>query len=285
MLNVAKYVPQMKRKVVNLDLLFNTKQKNKETQTSTFMLRNSVKINKGTENDAASCNGVPMTCNAGEEVPITAVYPLGVNEVFADCAFKEVEGEARSEIIAVTTEEWALTEATYGYSTFTGTDITTEANAPELVNIQDQIALAVNTLIGKGYSAKDIIVAINEKEFINMQAQKLTCCDLAVQTSDARTTASTAFGIKAVVSVPAIVLSGQIDGVMTPEEEIKFRAYVPELHPLIDYCKTALRIEDYSGSEHSGVTRIYGKELLGAGEIQAGDSETHVFYIDPAPIV
>lgn len=283
MLLDQKYVNNLKRKVVNLDLLFNTKQKEKDVKATSFMIRNSVKINSGTDDFAtASCNGVPMTCNAGEEVTITATYPIGVNEIFADCEYKEVSAEAQTEIFQVTTEEWAIEEATYAYSTITGTDITAEIAATNPVNIYDEIIEALKVMVNRKYSKKDMIVVLDEIYSLELDKMDLSCCDLAVKTSDAKSTMAKKLGVKEVVEVTSDVLNGNLEGVeLLDTEKVKFRIYVPELHPVLDYCKTPLNTHDYSGEQHQGVTRIYGKELIGAGEIQAGDSEVHMYFADP----
>lgn len=281
-INYRKYVPEMKRRTVNLDLLFNTKMKNKDTQATAFHVRNTVAIKKGnTAFASVTCNGVPMTCNAGTDVTITANYPMGANEVFADCSFMDVSDEAKADIVAATVENWALTEATFAYSTFTGTDLTTEVIALNAANTYEEIAYLVKQLTSRGYAKKDIIVAIEEGVGIDLAALDLGCCDLAVKTSDEKSVAAKKLGIKEIVEVPADVLSGNITGaVLTPATTIKIRAYVPELHPLLDYCKKDLRIEEFSSDENSNDVRIYGKEYLGAGEIQAGDSEVHAFFAD-----
>jgi hypothetical protein len=275
MLMDQQLVARLKRRSVNLDVLFNTKQKNKNAQATTFMVRNSVKINKGTADFAnVTCNGVPMTCNSGEQAVITATYPMGVNEVFADCAYKEVESQVKSEMFSITAEEWAIEEAKYGYSTFTGEDITAEVTAETLYN---QIKVGINKLIDNGYNKKDMLVVISEKLENEFQSLNLACCDLAVQMSDGKSTLGKAYGVKEVVAVPQIVINGD------ETNDVAFRVYVPEMHPLVDYCKIPLVIEDFNGEEVKG-TRIYGRELLGAGELDAGKSEVHAFFAEAAPL-
>lgn len=285
MLMDQKYVNKMKRKFIDMDALFNTKQRNKNVQATTFMIRNSVKINSGTDDFAsATCNGVPMTCNAGEEVTITATYPIGVNEIFADCEYKEVSAEAQTEIFQVTTEEWAVEEATYAYSTITGTDVTSEIIATNPINIYDEIVEALKIMVGRKYSKKDMIIVMDEFYSMDLDKLDLACCDLGVKTSDAKSTMARKLGVKQVYETTSDILNGNLEGAtLLDSEKVKFRIYVPELHPFFDYCKTPLNTHDYSGEQHQDVTRIYGKELIGAGELEAGDSEVHVFYADPTP--
>lgn len=277
-INYRAYVPEMKRRTVNLDLLFNTKSKNKDVQATSFHSRASVTIKKGTSAfSSVTCNGVPMTCNTGNDVVITANYPLGANEVFADCSFKDVSAEAKADVLSDTVERWALTEATYGYSVITGTDVT--SSAVTIPNLYEKMALLIKTLTDKGYRKQDIIVAIEEGAALDLAASDLSCCDLSVRTSDEKSTTARKLGIKEVVEMPADVISGNISGaVLTPQTTILMRAYVPELHPLLDYCKEDLRIEEFSSEENSNDVRIFGKEYLGAGELEAGDSEAHTFF-------
>jgi hypothetical protein len=265
-----EYVRNLKRRTINLDLLFNTKVKKKNQQSTTFMIRDKVKINKGTDfdGDGFDCNGIPLNCNAGTNTVFTANYPIGVNEIFTDCDYKEVETEAKAEQFQIAAEDWALTEGTYGYSLFTGKDITEQVTD---LTLYDQLIAGVDELLDNGYNKKDIIIVIAEKLENKFTSLNLACCDMAVKTSDSKSTLSAALGVKAVVGLPQAIING------SSTQDIAFRVYIHEYHTLFDYCVDPLEIEYYKGESVRG-TRIWGKEQAGGGEIDPGNSEVHAFF-------
>lgn len=279
MLNMQRFVKDYKQNHVDLSTLFNTKFMNDNAQTTTMLFRDKVVMRKGTGDFTAVCNGIPLTCNAGSRQDVTADYPLGVNEVFNDCDYRELSASEQQDQIQVVSEEWVVQEATFGYNNMTGTDLTPEMDLLTFANGYEEIAYAVKALVKNGYSKKDMIIALDENFATDLSSLDYACCDLSARLSDPKSTLAKKLGVIQAVEVPTEVLSGVIDGTpLTPETTIKFRVYIRELNSLHVWCKDDLIMENISTDELSKAPRVYGKELLGALSIDSDDSEVHAFY-------
>ena len=289
-------IPELKRMTVNLDLLFNTKARNKNGQTTSFQTRIAAKINRGS-GAIASCNGIPINCNAADIFEITAQDPFSVNEIFHDCSFKDLTPEEIMSIYTATTAEMAVYEATYGYSKQTPliTDITAEMAADTTITTTtDEIVYAIKKLTTNGYSRRDLIVALDEGIATEFAMQDLECCDYGIQSRDpqeVRTNLAKKLGVMAVVDVPTSVLSGHFEfkengtneTPLTPETTVKFRVYVKDYSMLTDYCKDEIIMRDVTDKGYAGnVTQIIGAEYLGFGVYDTNNSGVFAYMAEPA---
>lgn len=285
MLNMQRFVKDYKQNHVELSMLFNTKFMNDNAQTTTMMFRDKILFRKGTGDFTAVCNGIPLVCNAGSREEITADYPVGVNEVFNDCDYRELSAAEQQDQVQIVSEEWVVQEATYGYNNMTGTDLTAEMDAviPAFVNGYEEVAYAVKALVKNGYSKKDMIIALDENFATDLATLDYGCCDMGARLSDPKSTLAKKLGVIQALEVPTEVLSGVIDGTpLTDDTTIKFRVYIRELNSLHVWCKDDLLMENISTDELSRAPRVYGKELLGALSIDSDNSEVHAFYEAPA---
>lgn len=277
------FIDTLKKKVVPVGELFNIKYKNPTSQTDTFHMRNKITVKKDGATITGSCNGIPVTCNAGKDFQVTADQPIKINEIYNDCDYKTMKSD-KDEVSRLTlevAEVEGLAEATYGYSQMTGTDITSKIASK--TSALEEIAEGIKEVTSKGYNRKDLIIALDEIYALDLEMADLSCCDFAIRTSKAKDVLAKKTGVKMVMAVPRDVLSGNFDEQpLTPRTTVKFRVYVKDYALLKDFCRAETVIRS-AGGNYAKATQVIGEYQIGFGLVD-NEAEAHAYYeVTPPP--
>lgn len=257
-------IPELKKDYVNMDVLFNTRRKNKN-QTTTF--RTSLaggRIRTGAEAGTGYCGGIPVHCAEFDSFSVIADKPMEVNEVYPKCLEEFVASDVNSELNIIA-KEWAETEAADAYKEMLAAgifDVTADALAT--TTAADKVTVAIEKLLEEGWALQDILVVVNDSMYMALGREDITCCDRAVQTAEIGSALVNKFGIKGLIHMPTNIISGGVPADNT--EKVEVLAYVRDLAMFHTFCENTPELRSVTDLEYTGqVTQIIGSEFYGFG--------------------
>lgn len=245
--------------------------------TNTFRRRKRAKITRNGTPLTGTCNGIKSNCNTFDEMTLTMDQTLEVNEKYTDCNFMSLSTEERRALFTEFVKDWTEDELTGIYALIGGTDLTADIDAnTDLVNFYDEIIFGIARMLSNGYRKENLMIIINEESALGLDALDLSCCDLAVRTSDPKSVMAQKLKVRQVIELPSNVISGVDDPAdLTPETTVKFRIYAYEETKYGTACKMGVDVRQLSGDEIG--QQIIGKQNYGFSIFNADNSEVHAF--------
>lgn len=261
---------QLIKEQINLELLFNTNDRDPMTKTSRFTISKPATIKKV----RGTCGTIEPDCASHSNAEIIADYYLGVNQIYDGCEC-DVNAAVLAGDLKQTANDWSREIAMYAYdSAFPKwEDVTTIVTG---VNARELITSATKELIkSQGFALSELIVVVNEDTYFDLLELEMACCDMNVQTSMVGTILGKKLGYKAIVYVPQEILGN----------DIKFAIYAPNLLPIKKYCETPLDLREKKAGDNRVVdmiTQLGGEAYIGSDYVQ---QDAGVYVLNTPPVV
>ena len=254
-------IGQAKKDFVNIDLLFNTKRKRPE-RTSSFLITAKPVINKGA-GAIGECGAIPTTCHDGNQYELTATYPLSTNQTFEQCT-AHLYNAYILKVADSTAQQWAIDEATYGYSKILPIFEDVTALALLALNAKQRIIQSIKTVQTNGFLPSDLIVCVSTETYFELMELDIECCDIGVQTAQTGQILGNKLGVKRIIHVPTAILSAGLN--VDDATTIDHLVYIQDYAPFITYCDSGIVVKDVNTENHAtSISHLIGREYIEAG--------------------